>query len=85
MTVKNLRSNTTPTNRLSRILDFGLNQIRNTKSESIFKEALGRTYYLLTDGKIVTFREWYQMQRPGYIVSGTKRGCESHQEMILID
>ncbi len=75
-----LRSNTTPSRRLSRVLDFGLKQIRNAKSDRIFSEIIGTTYYLLTDGRIVTFREWYQMKKPNYVVSGTKRGCLSHAE-----
>ena len=75
---KELMSNTTPKNRLSRVLQFGLKQIQNAQSSKFISDAVGITYYLLTDGRIVTFREWYQMNRPNYVVSGTKKGCQSH-------
>lgn len=75
---KELSSNTTPARRLARVLDFGLKQIQNASSSKFIADAVGITYYLLGDGRIVTFREWYQMNRPNYVVSGTKKGCESH-------
>jgi len=77
---KELSSNTTPTSRLSRVLEFGIQQIRNAQSGKFINDAVGITYYLLTDGKLVTFRQWYQMNRPNYVVSGTKKGCMAHAQ-----
>lgn len=78
---KELSSNTTPASRLSRVLQFGIQQIRNAQSNSKFiNDAVGITYYLLTDGKLVTFRQWYQMNRPNYVVSGSKKGCLAHAQ-----
>jgi len=63
--------------RLVRNLSHGLYQLEiggKTKKENV----IGITYYLLNDGKIINHREWYQSNKPDYIVCGTKEGCESH-------
>lgn len=38
------------------------------------------TFYLLKNGDIVRYREWYQLGKPGYIVCGSREGCEGTRD-----
>ena len=68
-------SNNTIKQRLIRSLSHGLRQLEIAGKDKK-KSEVGITFYLLKDGRIITFREWYQMDSPSYIVSGTRSGCE---------
>ena len=68
-------SNNTIKQRLIRSLSHGLRQLEIAGKDKK-KSEVGITFYLLKDGRIITFREWYQMDSPSYIVSGTRNGCE---------
>jgi len=74
-------SNTTYFQRLYRRLRHGMYCIRNPRRDSSFKN-LHITYYLLSDGTLITFREWHQFGKPHYLVAGTEAGCLSHWQRI---
>lgn len=61
----------------------GLYAMENYKKHGVQPITEMGTYYLLHTGVVVTFREWYQANRPDYIVSGSKKGCESHRRRIF--
>lgn len=67
-------SNTTAAHRISAKLKFGLFQITNYRKD-YNPSADFKTYYVLRDNRLVTFREWHQLNRPDFHVSGTKAGC----------
>ena len=67
--------------RLVRNLSHGLHQLQIAGKEKK-KISVGITYYLTKKGEIVSFREWYQMGSPSYIVSGTLEGCEKSKERL---
>ena len=73
--------NATPFRRLKRVLNHGLSHLRNAQTRTTTVVA-HLTYYLLLDGKIVTHREWRQLNSPNYIVAGSKAGCEGHLSRI---
>ena len=77
-----LNSNSTPFRRLVRKLGSGLYNLRLAHSTSTKFTKIGITYYLLKTGVILTFREWYQIGKPQYIVAGSKEGCAAHWERI---
>jgi hypothetical protein len=58
-------------------LVLGRYQLENY-SKSSSKSPDMSTYYLLTNGIVVKFRIWHQMNRPSYLVTGSKAGCEAH-------
>lgn len=72
-------SNDTLKQRLVRNLSHGLSQLQMAGKEKK-KTNAGTEYYLLKTGEIVSFREWYQMNKPNYVVSGSKEGCEGHKK-----
>ena len=76
-------SNDTLKMRLVRNLSHGLHQLQIAGKEKK-KSTVGVTYYLINSGEIVTFREWYQMGSPNYIVSGTIEGCQKNKERLEI-
>ena len=67
--------NTRLIQRLSTQLNFGLQQVKNYRKSSNESFADLTTYYLLKDKSLVTFREWYQLGRPDYLFSGSRKGC----------
>ena len=75
-------SNTRAAQRLQTQLSLGRHQMMNYRKELSKPVADTTTYYLLADGRILSFREWYQANRPPYVVSGTKRGCQSHAQVL---
>lgn len=72
-----INSNTTYSKRVVRSLNDGLFNLKRAQNRSNIT-TIHTTYYLLKDGKIVSHREWRQMNNPFYIVVGTKKGCECH-------
>lgn len=71
------KGNATRFHRLKRALNHGLSDMRNAQTRTV-TSALYLTYYLLVDGKIVTHREWRQLNSPHYLVAGSRAGCEGH-------
>lgn len=76
-------SNSSPRERLKRVLVHGLREISSPRAHKSLFDEVGRTYYLLENGDIVNFRQYHQMNRPNYVVSGSKQGCLSHQQRNL--
>jgi hypothetical protein len=58
-------------------LVLGRYQLENYRKESSKSPDMS-TYYLLDSGIVVKFRIWHQMNRPNYLVTGSKAGCEAH-------
>jgi hypothetical protein len=74
-----INGNTSAGRRLERILDYGVRQI-SLGSRREKQPVDVKTYYLLEDGKMVTLRQWYVLNKPNYIVSGSLHGCKGHAE-----
>lgn len=76
---KNIRTgnSTRVIQKLQSQLTLGRFQLENYRKEHNSYVDM-KTYYLLKDGKIITYREWYQMERPEYLLSGSKHGCLSY-------
>ena len=75
-------SNTNAVKRIQRVLKHGLYnlQLANTKTTHV---KVGMTYYLLYDDEIVSFRKWYQLGRPRYVVAGSEDGCKGHLRRLI--
>jgi len=75
-------SNTSAVKRIQRVLKHGLYnlQLANTKTTNV---QAGITYYLLYNDEIVTFRQWYQLGRPRYVVAGSQDGCKGHLRRLI--
>lgn len=78
---KNIRTgvSTRAVQKLQNLLTLGMYQAEHYRKEYTESKTLCTTHYLLKDGSIVTYREWHQLNRPEYIVSGTKHGCLGHR------
>ena len=70
----NLNGNSTPRQRLMRVMQHGLAQMRRSSS-TIHQNNVGKTFYLLRTGEIITLRDWYKKEKPDYIVAGSYVGC----------
>lgn len=70
-------SNSSPIKRIQRVLQHGLYNLQLANSRTTHVTA-GITYYLLYNNEIVTFRQWYQLGRPKYVVAGSEEGCKGH-------
>lgn len=75
------KGNATRFHRLKRALNHGLYNLRKAQAKTV-TSAIYVTYYLLTDGNIVTHREWRQLNSPHYLVAGSRAGCEGHLARI---
>lgn len=70
-------------NRLSNLLKHGRRQMEHYSKVSNIQDEVGITYYCLAGSKrIVTFREWHQMDRPDYLVSGSKSAVTNYRKSI---
>ena len=72
-----INGNTGYVRRLHRNLNEGLHNMQIAYSKKNASDFY-KTFYLLKNGSIVTYREWRQLGSPNYVVSGTKNGCEGH-------
>ncbi len=75
-------SNTRAVFRMQTQLSLGRHQMINYRKELSKPITDTVTYYLLKDGRVVSFREWYQLNQPSYVVSGTKHGCFLHAQSL---
>jgi hypothetical protein len=77
-----LNSNSTPFRRMLRRLESGMYNLRIAQTRTTTLSKLGITHYLLPDGVILPFRQWYQKGKPQYIVAGSKEGCAAHWQRV---
>lgn len=66
--------------RLQAQLTLGMYQVVHYRKELAERRTNDTTYYLLRDGRVLPFREWYQLNRPEYVVSGSRQGCLGHRD-----
>jgi len=78
-----VNSNSTPFRRMLRTLASGMYNLRIAQTRTTTLSKIGITHYLLYDGVIITFREWYQKGKPQYMVAGSKEGCAAHWNRIV--
>lgn len=70
--------------KMSRLLNLGRSQVMNYKKDVYNPNHSSMTYYLVQETlEVLSFREWYQLNRPSYIVSGSYNGCMSTKDRML--
>jgi len=77
---KGIKSNTSFTERLSRQMSHGISQLQNAGKEKKKFETVGCTFYLLEDGRILSYKEWHWANQPEYKLSGSYEGCIGYLE-----
>ena len=64
--------------RISRNINNGYRQLQNYKQKAVAEKPLG-TFYLLPDGKILSYREYHWANSPKYRLSGTLEGLKAYK------
>lgn len=71
--------------KVSNELSRGISMVEHSKDQQKalhYKRATG-SYYLIIDGhEVLTYREWYQLGSPAYLISGSYYECNKEKDKL---
>lgn len=81
-----INGNTGSLHRLTREINAGKRAVDNCNDTKVKeRRQVNITYYLLNDGRVITYREWCWENKPGYKLNGSLDGIEKHLKRVSND
>jgi len=69
---------------MTRLLSLGRYQATNYKKELYPVNNSGKSFYLVKDTlRVLCYREWYQLDCPSFIVTGSYNGCKKTKDRLI--